>query len=118
MVGGLLRRRRRLLGRRVGEVLPGEAGAPRRRARRGRAGAEPSGGVAHAAEDGVELLDLGVGDLVDGGGGVVGDVGGGWALALGGGGVRGGGVHGGGVRHSIDVWWGVGACGRVCSIVE
>lgn len=71
-------------------------------ARGGEGGAEPSGGVAHAAEDGVELLDLGVGDLVDGGGGVVGDVGGGWALALGGG----GGVHGGGVRHSIDVWWG------------
>lgn len=84
--------RRRLCGGggRGGEVLPGEAGPPRRSSNgRPRAGAaDAAGRVAHAAEDGVELLDLGVGGLVNasggGGGFVAGDVGGG-ALALSGG---------------------------------
>jgi hypothetical protein len=84
-------RRPRSGGWRRGEVLPGEAGPPRRRARgrpRASDAAETARGVAHAAEDGVELLDLGVGNLVHGrrGGDVTGGVGGGsLALALGGG---------------------------------
>ena len=91
-------------GRRGGEVLPGEAGPPRRRARGSRPGAgaaQPAGGVAYASEDGVELLDLGVGGLVDGDGGgggrcgIAGDVGVG-ALALGGGRGR---------VHRLPAWW-------------
>uniref|UniRef100_A0A8R7PNP6 Uncharacterized protein n=1 Tax=Triticum urartu TaxID=4572 RepID=A0A8R7PNP6_TRIUA len=74
----LLRGRRRCRGGRR-EVLPGEAGAPGRRARGRSRGAgpgggdpargEPAGGVPHAAEYGVELLDLGVGHVVDADGG-------------------------------------------------
>jgi hypothetical protein len=96
---GLGRRRARGRGR---EVLPGEAGPPRRRARGGpgAGAAQPAGGVADAPQDGVELLDLGVRGLVDGdrgggsggGGGFAGDVGvGALALAPGGGRAR---VHG------------------------
>jgi hypothetical protein len=84
--------------RRGGEVLPGEAGPPRLRARgraRASGAAEAAGGVAHAAEDGVELLDLGVRGLLHGrggGGGRLSGGGGGGALALAlGGGRR---VHG------------------------